>query len=732
MPTRRLALAITVGALLLAAGGVASADPGGRSAATAGPSASAKLDSGLKMLASAAAEGKPVNAATGIGAAGGIRLVSGARIDHGDVLVNVHVDGAVDAAAAALRDLGMDVVATSDQAPERVVVGWLPAGSLVDAAALPSAKAVTTSHGMTDRVDGGTDAGSVLSEGDAAQHGPQARATGLSGAGVKVGVISDSINVGTNGSNGIATSQGTGDLPAHVTSLLDDTSGTDEGRAMAEIIYDEAPGVTDMVFSSGTATNAAGKATSINNLVAAGVKVIADDIFYPDEPMFQDGVVAQAVDAAKAAGVVYLASAGNRARQSWEGTLTGATEDFDPGAGVDNVQTLGTFGNRRAFLVLQWAQPWGDATTDLALDVYDGSTFIGTADTDNVTTGLPMEFAQINIAPGNHNLGIGIRRVAGTGTPFMKYLVGGLPTFSVAEFPTSSNAINPDAASANGSLAVAASNWASPTTPEPFSSRGPSITRFFDKDGVLLGSPELRSKPQLAAADGVTTSVPGFQPFFGTSAATPSAAGIATLIRAAQPALSVDQVRAIMTDPANTRACATAAPAADCGAGFLMADLAIRAVDSTPPTVTSTVSPAGPTGRNGWYTGQVSVTWQLTDAQSVIVAQTGCNPTTPPNGTTTLSCRAASAGGTASGSVTIKRDTTGPTKLNASGLKRVYPHGTKPHKKKIKCRATDAESGLAGCNIKGLKASPGKHTVTVIATNNAGLVTKKKFRYTIL
>ena len=99
--------------------------------------------------------------------------------------------------------------------------------------------------------------------------------------------------------------------------------------------------------------------------------MIADDIFYLDEPMFQDGQVAQAVDAAKAAGVNYFASAGNRARQSWEGTYTGTTDnDFDTSGAVDTVQTLGTFTNRSPFISLQWAEPWGAATTNLALDFY--------------------------------------------------------------------------------------------------------------------------------------------------------------------------------------------------------------------------------------------------------------------------------------------------------------------------------------------------------------------------
>jgi hypothetical protein len=484
-----------------------------------------------------------------------------------------------------------------------------------------------------------------------------------------------------------------------------------------------------LFFSTGT-ISAAGKAASINNLVAAGVKVIADDIFYIDEPMFQDGVVAQAVDAATAAGVNYFASAGNRARQSWEGTLTGASNDFDPGAGVDTVQTLGTFSGVSPFIALQWAEPWGAATTNLSLDWFVDGNPVASGDTNNIG-GFPVEVEQLALPAGPHTVGIGITRVAGAGTPFMKYIAGGVSTFTVNQFPTNSNAINPDAASAAGSIAVAASNWATPTTPEAFSSRGPSITRLFTPAGVPT-APVVRPKPALAAADGVSTTVPALVNFFGTSAATPSAAGIATLIRSAAPSLTASQVRTLMTDPTKAQACATAAPATDCGSGFIMADQMVASLDSTPPTVSNALSPAAPTGANGWYTGPVTVTWTVADAQTVVSSQTGCGPASPPNGTTTLTCTAKSIGGSTTISVTVKRDSTAPTKLKAKGLKKTYPHGTKPVKKKIKCKATDAESGIASCKIKGLKTNPGKHKVTVIATNTAGLVSKKKFSYTIL
>ena len=410
MRSRLVATTVTISALILAVGGVASADPGGGGDGVADGSTPAadKLDSGLKVLATAAAQGKPVTSST-IAATGvsGVRMLSMARVQDGKVLVSAYVTGSASAAAAQLSSVGMQVNNTSDSGPDPTVAGWLPAGALVQAAGLDSIRSIQPARGMADVADapGGTDTGSVLSQGDAAHHGPQARATGTNGAGVKVGVISDSINVGTNGSNGIATSVGTGDLPAGTTTLLDDPTGADEGRAMAEIIYDEAPGVTDMVFSSGTDTDAAGKATSINNLVAAGVKVIADDIFFPDEPMFQDGIVAQAVDAAKAQGVLYLASAGNRARQSWEGTYTGTTDNgLRPrggrGHGADDrhlhqpfavpVAAVGGAVGRR-----------DDRPGHRRL--HRRRARLGTVDDNDLVTGIPLEIFQVGIS-GTHTL----------------------------------------------------------------------------------------------------------------------------------------------------------------------------------------------------------------------------------------------------------------------------------------------------------------------------------------
>ncbi len=68
--------------------------------------------------------------------------------------------------------------------------------------------------------------------------------------------------------------------------------------------------------------------------------------------------------------------------------------------------------------------------------------------------------------------------------------------------------------------------------------------KFLSTGGVV------RQKPDIAAADGVRTSVPGFSSFFGNSAAPPHAAGVAALLKSFRPSLTPDQKRRILTSTA--------------------------------------------------------------------------------------------------------------------------------------------------------------------------------------
>ena len=642
------------------------------------------------------------------------------------------MDGDTGSAADALRALGMRVTGVSDRDPQRMVEGFIPPAALAQAAALPSTHAIVAPFAALST-------GGTLSQGDAAIHGPAARAFGPTGLGVSVGVISDSIN---QSHGGVAASQTTGDLPASVVVLSDKAGGTDEGRAMAEIVYDEAPGISSIVFASATGGPAA-KAAAIDALVSHGVKVIADDTSYISEPFFQDDVIAQAVDRARAAGVAYFIAAGNDAQQSWEGGYSGgASEDFDPSpTAVDAVQAVGSLpSGQSATLVLQWAEPWGHATDDFALDLYRingaSQTLLATYNTNNIASGIPGEVAPISFTGSPRTYGIGIRRISGTGTPLLKFIdfTNGAGTVSI-EHPTNSSAISPDAASATGALTVAAARYSTPTTPESFSARGP-VTRYFDAAGNALPAPDVRGKPSLAAPDGVATSVFGFGSFSGTSAATPAAAGIAALILSAKPLMSIDVLAAIMTNPVNALDC-TATPGApdrDCGSGFVLADRALgMALDGTPPVVTPALSPAAPDGANQWYRGPVTVTWSVSDGESPVTLASGCAPTAPgDSATATLTCTATSAGGSTTSTVTLRRDSTPPTAPAIAGVAaRTYSPKSLPRAAALACHATDPTSGIDSCTVTGYGAGTGRHTLTAVALNDAGLTSTSSLSYTV-
>ncbi|HLU26183.1 MAG TPA: PxKF domain-containing protein, partial [Longimicrobiales bacterium] len=82
--------------------------------------------------------------------------------------------------------------------------------------------------------------------------------------------------------------------------------------------------------------------------------------------------------------------------------------------------------------------------------------------------------------------------------------------------------------------------------------------------------------------------------------------------------------------------------------------------DATPPVITPTIT--GTLGNDGWYTSDVTVTWTVTDEESAVTIEEGCEAATITADTdgVTLTCTATSAGGTASETVTIKRDATPP------------------------------------------------------------------------
>jgi hypothetical protein len=154
--------------------------------------------------------------------------------------------------------------------------------------------------------------------------------------------------------------------------------------------------------------------------------------------------------------------------------------------------------------------------------------------------------------------------------------------------------------------------------------------------------------------------------------------------------------------------------------------------DVTPPTIVSAV--AGTLGGNGWYTSNVGLTWSVSDGESAVTSSTGCGASTVNTDTNglTVTCTAASSGGSATGSVTVKRDATPPV-IAFAGNAGTY---TADQQISISCSATDAMSGIAASSCPGATGAayafgPGTHTLSATATDRAGNATGASTLFTV-
>jgi hypothetical protein len=82
--------------------------------------------------------------------------------------------------------------------------------------------------------------------------------------------------------------------------------------------------------------------------------------------------------------------------------------------------------------------------------------------------------------------------------------------------------------------------------------------------------------------------------------------------------------------------------------------------DITKPVVRANVN--GTLGNNGWYRGDATVTWEVSDPDSEVTETTGCDAATVTADTagTAFTCTATSGGGTTAVSTTVMRDTVPP------------------------------------------------------------------------
>lgn len=436
------------------------------------------------------------------------------------------------------------------------------------------------------------------------------RKFGIDGTGVKIGILSDSfaaadpkdpfVQATLPQYTSLEEDIESGDLPPadQITILADGPAGfsglLDEGRAIAQLIHDIAPGA-DILFHTAFA-GAADFANGILELAAAGADIIVDDVFYAAEPMFQDGIIAQAAAQVVEQGVAYFSSAGNSGVAGYEAPFRQsvfspdfgvAVHDWDPlGLGDDPLLKLVLEPGQSIFPVLQWSEPYaGDgrdsatgprelgpgSASDLGLFLFDedGTIVVG-SDFPNLE-GDPVEaFIFTNEGETAAQYSLLIANFAGPNPDAMRIVdLDNLDwvTDLGVEHPGDFRAATTYGHTvAEGVIGVAAAPWfltkefnaLKGAVPEPFTSLGGGSI-LFDELGNRLDDPEVREAVDVTATDGGNTTffvqdslrdADSFPNFFGTSAAAPNAAAVAALLLQANSSLTPAEIEQILEDTA--------------------------------------------------------------------------------------------------------------------------------------------------------------------------------------
>ncbi len=268
---------------------------------------------------------------------------------------------------------------------------------------------------------------------------------GIDGAGVRIGVLSDSFACEPPAflpgapTSTVAEDVANDELPDDVVVAADADAcpgNTDEGRAILQIIHDVAPGSVGAfhtAFNSrfdfacgilelgGIATTGAAAACGAPDIPYEPLEddeisdVIVDDVIYFAEPMFMPGAVAQGANTVFAAGIPYFSSAGNNERASYEAEYSEVADDgnfgnnlnhgaapgpnviqvhdFDDGVGEDTAQTITMIqsgGSSFVALSFQWDQPHFSSTAFGTL--LNGGTEEEAMDAPGATTDLDLLF----------------------------------------------------------------------------------------------------------------------------------------------------------------------------------------------------------------------------------------------------------------------------------------------------------------------------------------------------
>ncbi|MBU1076338.1 MAG: S8 family peptidase, partial [Spirochaetes bacterium] len=291
---------------------------------------------------------------------------------------------------------------------------------------------------------------------------------------------------------------------------IDNPTDTVHGTAVAEVVYEMAPGAKLYLIKINDSIDLG---NAVDYCLANRVQIINHSLGWVNTGWGDGtGPICELADHAFNNGILWVNSAGNEARQHYQGIFTNSSTNIFPDG--DHVNVIGdlNFGDQVG-LFLSWNDPWGSVSGndyDLYLLKKNGANWdiITASVEDQSVYPYPTE-AISGIISSSGTYGVMVKKYSGTDKKFQ--LFSFYQEFE--DYVTNSSIMSP--ADALGAMAVGAvsyDKWA--TGPqEYYSSQGPT------QDG--------RFKPDICGVDNNLNFT--YDRFSGTSSASPCVAGAAAL-----------------------------------------------------------------------------------------------------------------------------------------------------------------------------------------------------------
>jgi hypothetical protein len=398
--------------------------------------------------------------------------------------------------------------------------------------------------------------GPITSQGVAAHLASPWHTAGYSGQGVKVGII-DSFE-------GIRNLMGS-ELPTTVvarcytsvgrysSNLAACDSDSPHGTAVAEAVVDIAPEVSLYIANP---ISPADESATVRWMADQGVTVINRSASWT---VFQgpgDGTspvsnnVFESINHAANNGIIWVNSAGNYAEQNWwTGSPSADADGFIYFDGSSVLNYVDLVAGQQFSLVVRWDDNWPGASRDLDVCFFPLTNLLDDVCSDDFQDGsqgaYPIEFIGVDILSSGF-FAIEITHHSGTLPSWIQLQVRG----ANLEHSTPRHSINNASESANPSmLAVGATHYWNTNVIADYSSQGPT--------------PDNRIKPDIVGTACAQTASydlrdPGFYGgnncwFAGTSQAAPHVAGLAALVKQANPSFTPQQVAEYLKNNAAER-----------------------------------------------------------------------------------------------------------------------------------------------------------------------------------